>query len=238
MKNSNMKQFKLMVVSLLAIGLLVFLSGCNNSVQGEIAKNGTVSNVVDTESVQQTIKELHQSKTITLKKGMFTLNSKHTITTDNGLNLSLQGNYINMTGDVFTITNEEGHVISKEKQIKRWNVKLNRMAEVYDYQGNTIGYIGEEVIKDMFKLGYKFHFYDASGTEIGYTKQKVLSVVLNNTIYNNDGSEAYTLKNKFWALTDHTEITVKDNSTINPEQAIMFAAIINAIHQAESEEED
>ena len=44
----------------------------------------------------------------------------------------INGKYINLTGDIFILTDKDGNEISSEKQIKRWNIKFNRMAQVYD----------------------------------------------------------------------------------------------------------
>lgn len=174
---------------------------------------------------------------IKIKERIFNLNKVYEIFVDGQTIGRIDGKFVNVTGDVFTLTDREDNTIASEKQIKRWSIKLNRLAEVYDANNNVTGYIGEEVIKDFFKLGRMMHFYDANRNEIGTCEQKVFNVFDEYVIYDNDGNEDYRIKEKVSLMAPEYNIEIKDkDSVIKPTDAIFVTSILDAIKSSSEEE--
>lgn len=209
---------------LFIISTVFILAGCSTT-------HNTSKTSTDIENITQ---RLNSATSYNVSKSLISINNQYTIETNNGLSLDMSGRYINMTGDVFTLK-AKNKLIGQEKQIKRWGLKLNRLAELRDESNNIIGYIGEDVLKNIFSIGYRFYFYDENKNEIGHTKQEWMSLTQDHVIYNNDGSIAYTIKGKFVSLSGGMNIKVKDNSKIRPEYALYYACIAYEIAQSESD---
>lgn len=179
----------------------------------------------DIKTIQSKMKA---AKYFDVEKSIISLNNENSIKSDNGLKLTMTGKYINVVGDTFTLK-ADGTTIGSETQIKRWGVKLNRLAELRDENNTVIGYIGERRLENLFNIGYRFYMYDAQKNEIGHTAQKWLSISDNHTIYNNNDTKAYTIKSKVPSIGSQLHIAVVDNSKIRPEYAIYFGSIVNEI---------
>lgn len=228
------------MLSFLLIITLFTLSGCINSAKSysnnhsdEVVKNEGGLSAPDTKgTLNKSLSNLATANRVVIKKSLISFGNKYTIKTEDGDRYTIKGKFVNLTGDTFTLKDDDGNVLGKEKQIKRWGVKLNRLAKIMDFNGKIIGYIGEERIGDMLKIGYRFHFYDQNGKEIGYTKQKLISLALDNKIYNKDGTLAYKINGKLLTLTSKYEINAVNPKDINMVEASYFACILNEIYQA------
>lgn len=218
------------IISLLIAINIISLVGCKDS-----------SNEVNTQTQEKVIEEEFDfNKTITnankikVKEDIFNLNRVYEISVDDEVIGKINGQYINITGDIFTLTDKNDKEIASEKQIKRWGVKLNRLAEIYDADGNVSGYIGEEVLNDFFNLGRIMHFYDKDKNEIGKCEQKVFNYLDEYVVYNNDGNEDYRIKEQLTMVEPEYIIEVKDKESIVKQTDVVFAtSIIDAIKQAE-----
>lgn len=218
------------IISLLIAINIISLVGCKDS-----------SNEVNTQTQEKVIEEEFDfNKTITnankikVKEDIFNLNRVYEISVDDEVIGKINGQYINITGDIFTLTDKNDKEIASEKQIKRWGVKLNRLAEIYDANGNVSGYIGEEVLNDFFNLGRIMHFYDKDKNEIGKCEQKVFNYLDEYVVYNNDGNEDYRIKEQLTMVEPEYIIEVKDKESIVKQTDVVFAtSIIDAIKQAE-----
>lgn len=185
------------------------------------------------EEIKNSLNVLNNTKEIIVTKDLVSLNKSYEISIDGNTFGDVDGKFVNVTGDKLTIKDNKGNIISSEKQIKRWNIKLNRLAEVYNDKEEVVGYIGEEKINDMFKLGYNFHFYDKNKNEIGILKQKVLSFLDTFKIYDNSGKLCYEIKANLTLISDKYTITVHDSGTIPAEQVVYLTIILNSINNAQ-----
>ena len=213
--------------------------GCGNK---EISNNTNTTQSTKVEQNKNTtsnsekidlISVLNNAKKIEVKEKLVSIGAGYDVYADDVHVGEIKGKYINLTGDVFELKDLNGNVVKSEKQIKRWNLKLNRMAEVYDKDKNISGYIGEERIKDMFSWGYKFHFYDKDKNEIGYTDQKVLSFTDTFKVYDMNKNLDYVIKGELISLTSSYDIEVNDTSDVKAEDVVFYTAIQNEITRAD-----
>ena len=152
---------------------------------------------------------------------------------------TVSGKYVNITGDVFTFTDANGNEIAKEKQIKRWGIKLNRLARLMDPEGNATGYIGEEFFTDLLSLSkYNFHIYDEEKNELGYTKEKILSLFYEFNIYNSISDEILFKISKKLDIVDSYEIVKQKESDISMKDVVFLTCIVDAIEDSAEEKED
>lgn len=225
--NKNFSKKMMVIVTIVsAIGLV----GCNNTNHSNQNSNINQNKIEKTSNL---LSELNKAKEITVKEKFISFGAGYDIYADDKHVGEIQGKYINITGDVFELRDLNGNVVKSEKQIKRWNLKLNRMAEVYDKDKNVSGYIGEEKIKDMFDWGYKFHFYDKNKNEIGYTDQQIFSLTKTYKVYDLDKNLDYEIEGDFFTLKPSFEIDVHDNSNIPVEDVVFYTAIQNEIAKSD-----
>lgn len=226
-------------IVILLITSNIMLLSCNNNAT---AQNYNTSQSIEQQqaiknnniTIQEELSKLANAKTIKITTDIVSLNSGHTVYIDDEKFGTISGKYVNVTGDKFTLKSKDGTILASEKQIKRWNVKLNRMAEVYNFEGNVVGYIGEEKIKDMFKYGYVFHFYDKNKNEIGYTNKQFISLMDTYKIFNMSDELCYEVKENFNLIQDSYDIEVINSNDIPAEQAVFFTSIVNAIRNADT----
>ena len=222
------------VVATILIGITIFgFVGC--STKENIKESNKLNVVSDIEvkenNINNSLKTLNNSKEIIISKNVLSVNKSYDILVDNKSFGEVNGEFIKITGDKLHFKDNMGNVIASEKQIKRWGIKINRLAEVYNYKDEVIGYIGEEKINDMFKLGYIFHFYDKDKNEIGSSKQQVFSLLDTFKIYDNNNNLCYEIDAEF-SLIDKYIIKVHNNSTISAEQAVFLTIILNSISKS------
>lgn len=148
----------------------------------------------------------------------------------------IKGKYSKITGDVFTMKDMDGNILATEKQIKRWGVKLNRLAVVYDHEENVIGYIGEELDK-ILSIGSLLHFYNADKNEIAIFDQVNISLTGKkfNILKIDSDEEDYKIAKDLISTSDTYKIEVIDSSIISPIEVIFSVAIDDAISDAAEE---
>lgn len=213
------------IILILLLVVIVF-SGCSKS-----------QTIADTSTKQNFIHLLEQAEEIKVKEKWLSFEKSYDIYIDDVLVGNVSGEFIHITGDVFTLTDIDGKVISTEKQIKRWGIKLNRLAEVRDEKENVVGYIGEDVISDFFTTfsKYKFHFYDANKNELAHSDEKLLKFLYEYCIYGNDDIPYYRIQEN-WSLVDEYTITKLNENSLPMDQVIFQTCIVDAIRDAEKEE--
>ena len=189
------------------------------------------------ETYEQSMKKLNNAKSIVIKKDLISIGKSYDVEVDGKSFGSVDGDFIKITGDKFVLTNDDGTILSSEKQVKRWGVKLNRLAEVKNNKDETVGFIGEERLGDLLKWGFNFHFYDKSKTEIGYLKQDVFNIFSTFEIFNvKDNKLAYEINANFSPIQAKYTITVHDDSVIPVDQAIYMTCILNAVNDSKKAE--
>lgn len=231
-----MKKFKISITLMLLLLTITNITSCSttNTNQNHLNNNTTItdSNDIKISEIESSLDKLANAKSITVKKDLISLNNSYSIQIDDEDFGSVSGKYVNITGDKFSLKDLNGNVLLSEKQIKRWGVKLNRLAEVYDHNDNIIGYIGEEKIEDLFKVGYTFHFYDKDKNEIASSNQKFFSLLDTFKIYDDNKNLCFEINEEFTLIYEKYTITVHDNSTVSSGEAILLTTILNAIRNA------
>lgn len=181
------------------------------------------------------IEILNNAKEIKVKEKVFSIGVGYDVYADGELVGSIKGKVIKDFGDKFKLVDNDGNVVKEEKQIKRWGIKINRMAEVYTPDGEVSGYIGEERIEDFFTIGYRFHIYDKNKEEIGYTKEKLTFIGREFDIYDMQDNKDYDIDEEIFNFTSTYTIKVNDTSDIPVEDVVFYIAIQDCILAAEEE---
>ena len=196
-----------------------------------------VVEVQATDSDIDLLTTLSQAQTIKIKQSWFSFNKDYKVYVDGKRVGKVEGLYFNLFGERLVLSDLEGQVHASEQQVKRWNLRLNRLAQVYNGTGETVGFIGEQVIEDFFRLGYTFHFYDTNRQEIAISKEKVFRIFPEYVIEDSQGKKLYKIKKKFTLFTSTYEITNYDTNILPVEQSVLLTCILDAIKTAESEEQ-
>ena len=181
---------------------------------------------------------IEEATTVNVKERFVSLTKTYDVYVDGKEIGSVSGEYVNITGDIFTLTDANGNEIAKEKQIKRWGVRLNRLANLMDQDGNTTGYIGEEYFTDFFSLSkYNFHIYDSNKNELGYTQEEIMSLYYEFNVYNDLTGEILFNISKQPDMVDSYKIVKKQDSDISMKDIIFLTCIIDAIEDSIDDEE-
>lgn len=215
---------------LLVVLVILLLVGCSSEMEDVNNGGNSLSDLAEYSSL------IEEATTVTIKEKFISLNKAYNVYIDGNYVGSVSGKYVNITGDIFTLTDANGDEIAKEKQIKRWGIKLNRLAHLMDKDGNTTGYIGEEYFTDFFSLSkYNFHIYDQNKNELGYTKEKLISLFYEFNVYNNSGDVTLFNISKQLDVVDSYKIVKKEDSDISMRDIIFLTCIIDAIEDASEE---
>ena len=223
------KKIVLVIAILGVVGTGIGLVACNSK---EEAKQPVAAQ--ETANYNTAMGQLKNAKQIEISKDLVSLGKSYSIDVDGKDFGNMDGEFLNVLGDTLRIETDNGTKISSEKQIKRWGIKLNRLAEVQDKDGKIVGYIGEEKLNDLLKIGYNFHFYNAQKEEIGYLKQKVFSFMDTFKIYDMNDKLCYEINAKFNPIRAEYVINVHDNNTIPVDQVIYLTGILNSIKSSKS----
>lgn len=233
------KKIKTLITILIGGILLV---GCDDTpVQTDSNINTSTTTAEQTiankENNTDLIEILNNAKEITVKEKVFSIGVGYDVYADEKLVGEIKGKIIKDFGDKFKLIDTNGNTVKEEKQIKRWGVRINRMAEVSTPDGNVTGYIGEERIKDFFTIGYRFHIYNENKEEIGYTKEKLTFIGKEFDIYDMEDNKDYDIDKKVFNFTSTYKIKINDTSDIPVEDVIFYTAIQDCILSADEEKE-
>lgn len=234
---NKFNKFAIVALNIILVFVLFLLTGCTNvDYTSTPSKNNTQyeeKKKDDKKDIEQILKE---AKSIKIEEHVITVNKEYDVIVAGDVIATVTGQFINITGDVFEFKDMNGNLLASEKQIKRWGIKLNRLAEVYDANGNTTGYIGEDVISDLFSISkYKFHLYDKDKKEYASTKEQILSLFYKFKIYNDNDEEVYTVEKDFSIWGDEYTITKVKDSDVSEKDVIFLTCIIDAIRDANEE---
>ncbi len=189
------------------------------------------------ESPTDLLVQLNEASTITVKKSWFSFNKNYKVYVDDEKVGEIEGLYFNIFGERLVLKDLDGDVYGSEQQIKRWNVRLNRLAQVYNGADDTVGFIGEQVIRDFLRWGKTFHFYDVNQDEIAVSKQKMFRIFPEYVIEDMNGEKLYKVKKKFSLFTTTYEIAVYNSNILPVEQTLFLTVILNSIDESEESNE-
>lgn len=178
---------------------------------------------------------LDNASKVTIKEAMISLGKEYDVYVNGQQVAEVHGKIFKGFGDTFTLTDENGNILDKEKQVKRWGISLNRSAVIEDAKGNVVGYIGEQTLDKFLSFGYVFHFYDKNRKEIGKSNEVVFSLLKQYKYSDNDGQLAYQVNANLNLFKSSYTLTVKDKSQISLNDAILMVCIQDAIYQADKE---
>ena len=181
--------------------------------------------------------QLNEASTIMVKKSWFSFNKNYQVYIDGEKVGEIQGLYFNILGERLILKDLDGEVYASEQQIKRWNVRLNRLAQVYNGADETVGFIGEQVVRDFFRFGKTFHFYDVNRGEIAVSKQKIFHIFPEYVIEDLTGEKLQKVKKKFSLFRTTYEITVYNPNVLPVEQTLFLTVILNSINESDKDTE-
>ncbi len=75
--------------------------------------------------------------------------------------------------------------------------------------------------------------YDKDKNEYAYTKEKILSLLYEFEVYNNEDEEIYNVSKNFDLISDSYTITKVKDSDVNMEDVIFLTCIVDAIRDSE-----
>lgn len=110
----------------------------NNEILSESNSINQENSIQDNYEQLDILEKINSADKVKVEEEFISLNKKYNIYIGNSYIGNISGKFINVTGDVFTLKDKNSNVISSEKQIKRWGIKLNRMAELRNKSGNTV----------------------------------------------------------------------------------------------------
>lgn len=180
---------------------------------------------------------LDEADSFKLEKKIFSLKKHYYIKVDDVIVGEVIGENFPIFGDTLKLVDTKGHLVKSEDQVKRlgptngklFNVSINRLAEVKDSDGNITGYIGEEKLKDFWKLEHRQYFYDKEATKIGSAKPDFIVLSKDYKIMDNQGNIDYIVDGNIFSLASKSIITKQDESEIDEEEVIFYIIIENAI---------
>ena len=224
------KKIVLIIAILGVVGAGIGLVACGNKEK----EKPPITTQEATNNYNIAMSQLNGAKQIEISKDLVSLGKSYSIDIDGQKFGDMDGEFLNVLGDTLSIETENGTKISSEKQVKRWGIKLSRLAEVQNKDGKIVGYIGEEKLNDLLRIGYNFHFYNEKKQEIGYLKQKVFSFFDTFKIYDMNDKLCYEINAKFNPIRAEYVINVHDNSIIPADQVIYLTGILNSIKSSKS----
>lgn len=221
----------LIIISILA--LLIFLW-----------HQSQMNRVFETESTDlvnpqlQSFEEiLDNSEEITMEKKILSIRKHYYIMSDGVLVGEVTGKLFPFFGDVLELRDVHGNLIKKESQIKRlgltqvklFNLSIDRLAQIEDENNNITGYIGEEKLKDWWKIKRIQYFYNSDYQKEGTGKHDSIFLNKDFKVFDNKGELDYVIDGNFFSPTSRFTIDIVDNSDIEVEDVIFYTIIENSI---------
>ena len=231
-----MRTSKKLIITLSIVGLIFLgLFFINNSQIDRVSKNNS-SKIVNTKT--QSLEEiLYSSKEIKLEKKILSFRKHYYIFSDGVLVGEVKGKMFPLFGDTLELRDVKGNLIKREKQIKRFgltqeklfNVSFDRLAKVEDSNKKLTGYIGEEKLKDFWKVNHILYFYDENFSKIGKARPDFFILSKDYKVFDKDNNIDYVIDGNIFSLTSKYTINIKDNSDIDVEDVIFYTIIENSI---------
>lgn len=242
MRRREIKKFGI-ILGMVVLGLIIIC--CLG-----LAQNKNINSKA--ESLNFNVKEdsleyiLNNAEEVTIEKKILSLKKKYYIKVDDVLVGEVTGKFITAFGDKLTMTDVNGNVVKSEYQIKRlgltqresFNVSLDRLAEIVDANDVTTGYIGEEKIKDLFKLKHTQYFYDSSKTKIGSAEPSRIFLCKDYDIFDTEGNIVYRVDGNIFSLSNKSTIYKTGESEIEMADVIFYTIIENSIIDSKTSSSD
>ncbi|GEM_PF-6378615 len=219
------------IIGILVLGLFLFHLAQMNRVFG------TKSTDLVNPKTQSLEEILENSDEITMEKKLLSIRKHYYIMSDGVLVGEITGKLFPFFGDVLELKDIHGNLIKKESQIKRlgltqvklFNLSIDRLAQIEDENNNVTGYIGEEKLRDLWKLKRIQHFYDGDYQKKGTGKADSFIFCKDYKIFDNDNNKDYVIDGNFFSPTSRYTIDIIDNTEVSVEDAIFFTIIENSI---------
>ncbi|WP_148315471.1 hypothetical protein [Clostridium culturomicium] len=198
---------------------------------------GTESTNLVNPNTQSFEEILSSSKEIAMEKKILSIRKHYYIMSDGVLIGEVKGKLFPFFGDVLELKDIHGNIIKKESQIKRlgltqvklFNVSIDRLAQIEDSTQTITGYIGEEKLKDWWKIKRIQYFYNSDFEKEGTGKPDSFFLNKDFKIFDNDGEVDYVIDGNFFSPTSNFTLDIIDNSDIAIEDVIFYTIIENSI---------
>lgn len=198
---------------------------------------GTESTNLINPATQSFEEILSISKEITMEKKILSIRKHYYIMSDGVLIGEVTGKLFPLFGDMLVLKDTHGNTIKKESQIKRlgltqiklFNVSIDRLAQIEDENSNVLGYIGEEKLKDWWKIKRIQYFYNSDFEKEGTGKPDSLFFNKDFKIFDNEGELDYVIDGNFFSPTSKYTLDIIDTSDIDIEDVIFYTIIENSI---------
>lgn len=221
----------LIIIAGLILGIFLLHQAQMNRVFGTESTNLVNPNTQSFEEI------LSSSKEIAMEKKILSIRKHYYIMSDGVLIGEVKGNLFPFFGDVLELKDIHGNIIKKESQIKRlgltqvklFNVSIDRLAQIEDSTQTITGYIGEEKLKDWWKIKRIQYFYNSDFEKEGTGKPDSFFLNKDFKIFDNDGEVDYVIDGNFFSPTSNFTLDIIDNSDIAIEDVIFYTIIENSI---------
>lgn len=219
------------IIGTLLLGLFLFHQVQMNRVFG------TESTDLVNPQTQSLEEILNNSKKITIEKKLLSIRKHYYVMSDGVLVGEITGKLFPFFGDVLELKDTHGNLVKKESQIKRlgltqvklFNVSIDRLAQIEDDNYNVTGYIGEQKLKDFWKLNRIQYFYSSDYQTQGIGKADSFIFCKDYKIFDTDNNKDYIIDGNFFSPTSKYTIDIIDNTDVSVEDAIFFTIIENSI---------
>lgn len=212
------------IISLFLVSLLI----CQTTISCKAEDRDTATDL---------LVQLNEASTIMVKKSWFSFHKQYKVYVEGEKVGEMEGLYFNIFGERLVLKDLKGNVYGSEQQVKRFNVRLNRLAQVYNGADDPVGFIGEQIIRDFFRWGKTFHFYDTSFNEIAISKQRLFRLFSEYMIEDMNGETLYKVKKKWSFFTTTYEITIYNSKVLPVEQVLFLTVILNSIDEVNENSE-
>lgn len=221
----------LIIIAGLILGIFLLHQAQMNRVFGTESTNLVNPNTQSFEEI------LSSSKEIAMEKKILSIRKHYYIMSDGVLIGEVKGKLFPFFGDVLELKDIHGNIIKKESQIKRlgltqvklFNVSIDRLAQIEDSTQTITGYIGEEKLKDWWKIKRIQYFYNSDFEKEGTGKPDSFFLNKDFKIFDNDGEVDYVIEGNFFSPTSKFTLDIIDNSDIAIEDVIFYTIIENSI---------
>lgn len=227
-------------------GILILILVCTLGfyIAQRIRVFGTTSTELINPQTQSFDEMIDNSTEITIEKKIFSFKKHYYILSDGVLIGEVTGKLFPIFGDTLKLKDIHGNLIKKESQIKRlgltqvklFNISINRLAQIEDSEGNTTGYIGEQKLKDFWRLKRVQYFYDKDHNNLGKAIPDTILFCRDYKIFDNNDNVDYIIDGNIFSPTHKYTITIKDSNDIAVEDAIFYTIIENSIANSKLKE--
>lgn len=231
-----MKKGKIKLVSMLVVGFLVASCFLTHKVQMNNLFKKTSSSLFDIN--KDSLEEiLDNAPAFKIQRQIFSLKKQYFITVDDVVVGKVTGKFFRIFGDKLDMTDAKGNVVKSEYQVKRlgptngklFNLSFSRLAEIQNSEGDVTGYIGEEKLKDFWRLTHKQYFYNNNAEKIGSAKPDFFIFSKDYKVSDVEDNVDYIVDGNIFSLSSKATITKNDSSNIDEETVIFYTIIENAI---------